>query len=417
MDLGTIGLNGVKFWNGEYVAKASVTDCNDPNAKCWDYKLTLTKPAWRLRVALDTVLHGVRYFADTLPEAPGIHFRLQVFDPSGALVAESDWPMTTEVFIAAPQVGTWTLRVRPDDVEDKSFRMRAKLESEPKQTTGNVPVLPNLRSIPPFEITFLTPLWVYGPSVDPIQQATGCFADEILLEGSPNGRCLRFSAGPENAGPGTLELRYKPHEFVGNDPTVHPVHQRIHYADGSHVDGEPGSAGTTELHASHGHYHYDNMYNYELYRVVEPGVFHKIAPGNKRGFLPLSEVMADWFQFTQQPKMSWKPWQDPEWWQWAVPDPSIEGAFRIPGGWGDVYEYNRTGQFVDFPVNPDTSPASGTYLLRTHADKDDLIVENDETDNQAYAYFRVDGFDVTILERGHGTDPWDDNKIVKVKAP
>ncbi|HEX2032495.1 MAG TPA: hypothetical protein VHL78_14045 [Actinomycetota bacterium] len=415
MDVGKIGRGGFKFWDGEYVEKASVSDCSDPGAKCWDYKLTLAQPGARLRVALDILLHGVRYSADTVPDAPGVHFLLQVFDPTGVLIAESDSPMTTELFIEDPMVGTWTLRVRPSDVEDKSFRMRAKLEKRGQLSGGRPkPLLPNLRSIPPFEVTFLTPLWVYGPAVDPTEGTTGCLPEEILDEGMPSGRCLRFSAGPENAGPGNLELRYRPHEFVGGDPTVHPVHQRIHYSDGSYRDGAPGSAGVTEFHIGHGHFHYDDMYNYELYRVVAPGVLEQLSPGSKRGFLPRSEVMAEWFEFTQQPKT---PLTDPKWWQWAVPDESLEGAFRIPGGWGDVYEYNRTGQFVDFPTNPDGTPMSGEYVLRTQADKQRLIAERDETDNLGYAHFRVDGLDVTILERGHGSDPWDRSKVVRTKAP
>jgi hypothetical protein len=35
-----------------------------------------------------------------------------------------------------------------------------------------------------------------------------------------------------------------------------------------------------------------------------------------------------------------------------------------------------------------------------------------DINNVAYAYFRVTGNDVRVIERGHGTDPWDPSKTV-----
>jgi hypothetical protein len=52
------------------------------------------------------------------------------------------------------------------------------------------------------------------------------------------------------------------------------------------------------------------------------------------------------------------------------------------------------------------------YLVRTTADKDNHVLEENENDNTSYALIRVTGENVTILERGQGTDPWDPRKVV-----
>jgi hypothetical protein len=40
------------------------------------------------------------------------------------------------------------------------------------------------------------------------------------------------------------------------------------------------------------------------------------------------------------------------------------------------------------------------------------FLETDYDDNVAYTYFQVSGDEVRVLERGHGTDPWDPHKVV-----
>jgi hypothetical protein len=45
------------------------------------------------------------------------------------------------------------------------------------------------------------------------------------------------------------------------------------------------------------------------------------------------------------------------------------------------------------------------YILEADAGHD--------TNNVAYTYFCLTGNDIDVIERGHGTSPWDPNKIVE----
>jgi hypothetical protein len=41
---------------------------------------------------------------------------------------------------------------------------------------------------------------------------------------------------------------------------------------------------------------------------------------------------------------------------------------------------------------------------------DRIMRETNYANNSAYTYFQVNGNDVHVIERGHGTDPWDPHK-------
>jgi hypothetical protein len=71
-------------------------------------------------------------------------------------------------------------------------------------------------------------------------------------------------------------------------------------------------------------------------------------------------------------------------------------------GWGDAYRYQRPGNFVDFAQGGD-----GFYVVRTTADPENVVLESDEQDNTSYAYVRVIGEQIDLLETGLGTSPWD----------
>ena len=76
-------------------------------------------------------------------------------------------------------------------------------------------------------------------------------------------------------------------------------------------------------------------------------------------------------------------------------------------GWGDVYRWQRPGQYVEFAGQGD-----GTYVVRSTVDKANHILEADEMDNTSYALIRVVGRTIRILERGRGASPWDPKKVV-----
>lgn len=51
--------------------------------------------------------------------------------------------------------------------------------------------------------------------------------------------------------------------------------------------------------------------------------------------------------------------------------------------------------------------------MREVVDKEDRLIESDETNNTSYAYFKVTGLRaLEIIERGYGLDPWDRKKVV-----
>ncbi|MDP1795606.1 MAG: hypothetical protein Q8K63_15825, partial [Acidimicrobiales bacterium] len=83
------------------------------------------------------------------------------------------------------------------------------------------------------------------------------------------------------------------------------------------------------------------------------------------------------------------------------------GRIGLSVGWGDVYRWQRPGQYVEFG-----GLTEGVYVVRTTADKFNHVLEENENDNTSYALIRVTGEQIDILERGQGLDPWDSTKIV-----
>src|SRR5207248_7880872 len=89
-------------------------------------------------------------------------------------------------------------------------------------------------------------------------------------------------------------------DFAGDTTTQQPLvaYQEVHYSDGS-TTKRP--AGTYDFHAIHGHFHYDGILDYQLYRVADPvkgGLTHA-GDGNKSGFCPADEQIGEWKQFNQ----------------------------------------------------------------------------------------------------------------------
>lgn len=137
--------------------------------------------------------------------------------------------------------------------------------------------------------------------------------------------------------------------------------------------------------------------------------------GKKVGFCPADERLAGPFtSFFQDPTGKWNRNRTDE--DFAAGDPNLIFDYPFGGsclsptrptmgltpGWGDLYEWVRPEQFVEFG-----GLGNGEYVVRVTADRDNGILESDESDNVSYAHIRVAGDSVTILERGHGSDPWD----------
>jgi hypothetical protein len=402
-----------RFWRGPFIESAHVEDAHlcDIAAACPEFDLPLRVGAARLRVGIDSPVRTNTY-------------TVEVTDPDGVMrgSAQNSNQFDDEVFVADPQAGLWKVRVIPNDVKLGSFRMRAKLErTVPAPPRGRVPMLPNLKAVPPHEFTFTAPAnplnGAYPPdTVNPPLDILGvhplsCTADEaapVAAGGAGAIRCLRLTSGPINTGAGPFDLRFTfAQDMASGDADPHylrgPIRQAVHNSDGS-VDFR--SAGTYIFHTTHAHFHDENILSYDLFRVTDAqrGGLQPTGGGVKSGFCPADQLFGEWEKFVQQPSGSFGEGDSAAGGNcFSVND----GFIGLSAGWGDVYRWQRPGQYVEFDGNGD-----GLYVVRTTVDKANHILESNDRDNSAYALIQVAGENVRILERGQGTDPWDRNKVV-----
>ncbi|MFL5843736.1 MAG: hypothetical protein ACJ762_03515 [Solirubrobacteraceae bacterium] len=400
-----------RFWNGATVASGNVRDESlcDVAGPCFAWPLNVAAGGKRLRVAIDIPMRD-----DT--------FALTLIDPAGAVAgsASTDNAFDGEVFADDPAAGLWTVKVVPESASDAAFRMRAKLEKAPADApSGKTMLLPDLKAVPPLELSFVAPLnpanGLYPPdTVNPPAEAAGyrpfsCTVDEmgpVELQGGAARRCLRFTSGPINAGAGPYEMHWS---YTGDlssgaidSPIAHgPMTQVIQLADGTSTT-RPG--GTYSFHVIHGHFHDDGVLDMELFKVGGDATLEKVGVGVKSGFCPANQLLGDWRTFRN-----------------SAPDGAIgsgdtgtgncqnpaDGVLGLSPGWGDVYRWQRPGMYVEFGTQPD-----GIYVVRITIDKGNDVLESDETNNSAYALVKVVGDQAIPLERGQGQSPFDPAKVV-----
>jgi hypothetical protein len=396
--VGRLGLNMAAFWMGGYVADRVVTS-QVPTEQacalthCFTYRLALTRPATRLRVGLET------------PSRES-SFTVEVKNAAGTVVgsATNSNRFDIEAFIAKPAAGVYTVRVVPRDAAYARFRLRAKAEGPLPSYRHKTLLLPNLQATPPYEFGFIAPAnplnGLYPPdTVNPPLDVLGyhplsCAADEMVESGAK--RCLRLTTGPRNAGAGPMDLGYVPYENELGLLNEGPVTQYLHWSDGNITSR---AAGTFLFHKTHAHYHYQDILDYSIYRVASG---HRLIPaghGTKAGFSPADQLFADWFTFSQQ---------QGQYVEGATTARSVGAStFGLSVGWGDVYRWQRPGQYVEFAGDGD-----GLYVVRSVVDIKNHVLESNEHDNAAYAYVQITGESVRIIERGQGMSPWDPHKKV-----
>lgn len=380
----TLHVGDSAFWNGEEASgnkdplplpvpslpgETSDAGCDD---RCIEYKLELAEPGARLRVAIDT------------PDCEeGVS--LELVDPTGAVRAHDQSCYSAETYVKDPVKGTWIARVTSLSSKKTTFRMRAKLEAEPRPPKVRHRLLPNLRVEPPHAFSFD----VGGPGLASATSRS-CYEDEIVEEGAK--RCLRFSVGPQNAGAGPLELKFTRATEVGTEASMS---QRIYYNDGSYRERD---AGSSEFHKTHGHFHLKGFAKFTLFRVTDraKGTLKKVGTGHKSGFCLVDLRIAAWRKFNQQRAYSARSNCMPV---------GGKAELGLSAGWTDVYGYELPGNYVEFGDNPD-----GHYVVRTLVDSQRNVLESNESDNVGYAYINVSGNTVTLLERGRGAGPWDPNR-------
>jgi hypothetical protein len=399
------------FWFGGEIKDTKVEDpslCGIAGP-CPTFELVVPAGGDRLRVAYDTPFR-----TNT--------FALQLTSPDGTTTTVTGSNVfDAEAFAAGPAAGTWTVRVVPEDVGNGFFRMRAKLEgaSAPSPATP-VPLLPNLKAVPPYEFGFVAPAnplnAAYPPdTVNPPLSAGGveplsCTADEMAPEDVGGGgatECLRLTSGPINIGDGPFIKTFKFASDAASgglsaDGAYIYGHskQEIVWSDGS-TTTQPG--GTYAFHTTHAHFHDEGVLTYELFRVDG----QDLAPagkGTKSGFCPADQLMGVWRSFDQAPSGDYGAGDTATGSCYGAAD---DGMIALTRGWGDVYRWQRPGQYVEFSGNGD-----GLYVVRSTVDKGDTTLETNENDNSAYALIRVVDHQVDLLERGQGSSPFDPDKVV-----
>lgn len=399
----TLPVGQAAFWDGGYVQSAS-TDLPGAAAcqveHCFDYSLHVAAGGSRLRVAIDT------------PDRSN-EFELDLVDPHGTQAASASNPAQSqfdmEVYAAHPMAGTWTVRVVPQEVTNASFRLRAKLESAPVSYRQKTMLLPNLQATPPYEFTFVAPANpanAYAPdAVNPPLSAAGvaplsCTPDETVDIGptftpgpSHPTRCLRFTTGPRDAGPGIFEINYTPESAQLGILKAGPAYQRVYYSDGTSF---LRPAGQFQYHAVHGHYHYLGFLDFQLYHVGPNQQLTPAGSGTKVGLCPADELFEDWHMFDQEPSAAFT---------FNCGISAGQANLGLHVGWGDVYRWQRPGQYVDFSGDGD-----GYYLLQVIVNASHLVLTVPNDQNVAYAYIHVVGTHVDLIERGQGNTPWDPAK-------
>ena len=348
------------FWTGG-------ESCGD---RCWQHAVDVGAGGDWLRVGIDHVTMGEVWEAEVL-------------DPTGnreLRITPGVGRYSQEGRVASPAPGRWTVRVTADPgVTDLRFRGRAKLEIEHPPPSPLVAELPNLQALPPWDLSFKYPL-TNGTSDPPVGLELpggrlACHPEELLVGAV---RCLRMAFGVRNTGRGPMDLSLGP----GSEPQDRPLIQSIHRTDGTF---EKRDAGLARFHPSHGHYHHDEAIGLELLRVAAPGQLEPAAAEHRKGFAHRDELLREWDRFHPATELN---------------------GFGLRAGWGDYYEWDRPGNYVDFGVNGD-----GRYVLRMTADPVGGILESNEADNVSYSLIEVAGTSVRVLESGRGRDPWDRCRI------
>jgi len=379
-----LGVGDAHFWTGPYIKRASNGEegadaCR--RGRCFRYELAVAERGGRLRVALDYPMGND-------------HIEVKLRAPSGKLMKpQSNGFFSKEAFVKDATRGTWTVQVIPRIATKTAFRLRAKLERE-TPASGRRLLAPNLRTQSPFGFTFRTSVvMAAGVTVQGFYNDT-CSPDERVENQARN--CLRLAVGPQNAGDGPLELRFAPvSDALAGEA---PMYQRLHYSDGSTKERR---AGSYEYHKTHGHYHFAGFASLRLFKVVDRanGKMVPAGEGHKSGFCFGDVQMNSWTRFIQDRASSAR----------SDCESPTEAYMGLSTGWTDIYDAQTPGNYIEFEGNRD-----GYYVVRSTVDGSDKILETNERDNTSYAYIRVEGTKIKILERGYGQDPWDPDKQVIV---
>lgn len=384
-------------------------------SNCFRYDFQVTEPG-ELRVAVDASNRGDCFgfelsdptgYSRTFPTSCPVLGGSATDDGTG-LRAFHAYTIERVLELSSQDVGVWQLRVVAGDVSDWAFRVRAGLdvgEDEPDVLT------PNLRPWLPSEFGFAAPASpTSGYAMDHENPAGPGL--ESCTSSEEHEHCLRFSSGLTNIGNGPLFISFDTESNTGTQYVFRRDETRGFYTDNLENGAyDTYDAGTAGFHEFHGHRHINDMVLYELFEVtdtqrgkMDPKGKHlmEATNGEKEGYCSIDHGFGDWMSFYQDGWLSAH--------KQLIGD--CAGALALSTGWGDMYRWQRQGQYVPYDqvAEPDGTMRPGLYVVRVTIDPEGRVVETNEKDNVGYALIEVveDGgrTQVTICERGIGPHPW-----------
>lgn len=416
------------FWNGTNIPTRSVESLTTPpctpeaeSDHVYSFEVAPPPPGAQLHVGIQLFIRDLNYvrpFADVLHYGHETGLFPSLLAPDGSCAAIEDSSGLFGVRMDVPaQEGRWHLQVDGLVEDVVEYRVRA-LVHVPDEATDVA--LPDLRIIAPFEISFFVPTATILPGAPlPVGlNGASCMAEELqeaAVAGIPIPTlCLRFSMGLSNAAQVPFVLSAERSGIMADAGLEDvPLRQVQCSAAGTGCEMLPEVDGlVARWHETHFHYHYQNAYVFDLYEITGKGplAMEKVGTSGKLGLDPTNEAWYDWFNLGQGPQ-----WGGPLYFEDAA---SVPISQRIQPGWGDIYDWNRAGNYIDFPKDVTGLPKAGEYVIQGVTDPLGQIVESNETNNVAYAHFTVSGAGaVDVHERGFGEHPWDPAKTLIDVAP
>lgn len=315
-------------------------------------------------------------------------FDAWIEDASGAIVALAPhgyivpFGLAARLDDTAPGAYTAVVAIRGGESGHE-----AALRVEPAAVEGEArPLLPDLVTLPPTDLTLETPDYVGAsyftfpvPGVREAMEAAGrkgCRVDEAAEYQAT--RCLRFSNAVGNVGEGPLDVRLS----VG----AMAFEQAVHASDGS-VEMRPG--GAAEWHATHAHWHNaaSNRFTVHPYDPATRALGEALNEGRKGGI-----CFADLGLVDVGLPNTW-PARETGWNCFEPRAKERDWRMGITPGWYDLYPLILSDQYVDI-----TGVADGTYALCSVTNGDGTLAEADLTNNVGCTPFALTGDAIELLE-------------------
>lgn len=334
-----------------------------------------------------------------------------------------------EVFVDDPTEDAYQVVVIAQRVRDANtgFQPRVKLEHPYRPSPNRRLLLPDLQPLVPYELALgnvdncieiagelqADPSSACDPNTDNFDSCLGVLDDPQQNATLPCSLRLRFSYGYRNAGEGPLRVEFRPLEDTsGGDSgtAVQRIFREPDERDAYQLErSETHEVGPYHLHAAHQHYHYDPMFEVELYSY-DPGTGER-SPEPLSVSPKVGNCGHDWFMADFMTSFD----QDPRGTEDSDGCLGLHGSrvdnvvIALSAGWGDTYGRQTGDSYVPFATRTESGTwerlDDGDYLLVETVNIDGAMTESDMTDNVGYTHLKVGPGGVCIVERGLGESP------------